>query len=100
MCRRLNWTSGMGKKCSHQALKPGDVVRVVWKDHYTSGASTFPAPEAMLAESFGRVKALTEDGLAIYQNRIINAETFERMSENMDGLFILIPVIVEIEKLS
>ena len=90
----------MGKKCGPQDLKPGDVVRVVWKDHYTSGASTFPAPEAMLVESFGRVKALTEDGMAIYQNRIINAETFERMADNMDGLFILIPVIVEIEKLA
>ena len=90
----------MGKKCGPQDLKPGDVVRVVWKDHYTSSAGAFPAPEAMLVESFGRVKALTEDGMAIYQNRIINAETFERMADNMDGLFVLIPVIVEIEKLA
>ena len=90
----------MGKKCGCQDLKPGDMIRVVWKDHYTSSASSFPAPEAMLIESFGRVKAVTEDGLAIYQSRVVNAETFERMSENMDGLFILIPAIVEINKLA
>ena len=90
----------MSKKCGHKDLKPGDVIRVVWKDHYTSSSGAFPAPEAMLVESFGLVKAITHDGLAIYQNRIVNSETFERMSENMDGLFVLLPVIVEIEKLT
>ena len=84
----------MAKKCGHQDLSPGDMVHVVWKDHYSSGASAFPAPEVMLVESFGRVKVITDEGLAIYQNRVVNSETFERMSENMDGLFILIPVIV------
>ena len=90
----------MAKKYGYQDLSPGDMVRVVWKDHYTSSAGYFPAPEAMLVESFGRVKGLTDDGLALYQSRVINSETFERMSENIDGLFILIPVIVEINKLS
>ena len=90
----------MGKRCGWQDLKPGDVIRVVWKDHYTSGAYAFPAPEVMLIESFGRVKVVTDEGLAIYQSRVLNAETFERMADNMDGLFVLIPVIVEVEKLS
>ena len=90
----------MGKRCGWQDLKPGDVVRVVWKDHYTSSASAFPAPEAMLIESFGRVKGITNDGLAIYQSRVVNSETFERMSENMDGLFVLLPAVVELEKLA
>ena len=89
----------MGKKCEVRDLKAGDVIRVVWKDHYTSSAGAFPAPEVMLVESFGRVKTLTDDGLALYQSRLLNSETFTNIAENMDGLFVLLPVIVEIEKL-
>ncbi|KKM23122.1 hypothetical protein LCGC14_1618330 [marine sediment metagenome] len=78
-------------------LNPGDLVRVVWKDNYRTHDSLPGAP--MQAESFGRVVEVSEEGLALFQNRVLNAEEIGAI-ECMDGQLILSTNILSIEVLS
>ena len=78
-------------------LNPGDLVRVVWKDNYRTHDSLPGTP--MKAESFGRVVEVSKEGLAIFQNRVLNADEIGAI-ECMDGQLILESNVVSIEVLS
>ena len=78
-------------------LNPGVLVRVVWKDNYRTHDSLPDTP--MQAESFGRVVEVSEEGIALFQNRVLNADEIGAI-ECMDGQLILKPNIVSIEVLS
>ncbi len=84
------------KKVGLDDLTPGDIVRVVWKDNLRTHNS-LPGPP-MQAESFGRVVEVTEEGIALFQNRVLNADEVEAI-ECMDGQLILRPNILLIELL-
>ncbi len=78
-------------------LNPGDLVRVVWKDNYRTHANLPGTP--MKAESFGRVVEVSKEGIALFQNRVLNADEIGAI-ECMDGQLILKANIVSIEVLS
>jgi len=74
---------------------PGDVVCMVWKDHYrVHNRSMGGGP--MLVESFGRVAEHTDEGIALLQNRVTNHQEIGA-EECMDGQFVLDCDIVSIE---
>lgn len=77
-------------------LKPNDIVVVTWKDNYRTHES-FPGTPVR-AESFGRVVEVTNEGVILFQNRVLNADEIGAM-ECMDGQLILGSNVIEIEVL-
>lgn len=72
-------------------------MRLEWRDHYRMHDRK-PTGKASLAESFGRVIEVTDDGVALFQNRVLNfAEV--NAEECMDGQFILSCDITDVEVL-
>ena len=82
------------KKVGLDDLSPGDIVRVLWKDNYRTHNSLPGTP--MSAESFGRVVEVTEEGIALFQNRVLNAAEIGAI-ECMDGQLVLSSNVVSIE---
>ena len=80
-----------------QSLRPNDIVRLVWGDHYRVHGRK-PTGKASLAERFGRVIEVTDDGVALFQNRVLNASE-TGAEECMDGQFILSCDIESVEVL-
>ena len=74
-------------------------MRLVWRDHYrTTQRKPLHSTPAM-AESFGRVIEATNEGVALFQNRVINHQELGA-EECMDGQFILSCDIETIEVLA
>ncbi len=72
-------------------------MRLVWRDHYRMHDRR-PTGKAAEAESFGRVIAVSDEGVALFQNRVLNfAEV--NAEECMDGQFILSCDIADVEVL-
>ncbi len=80
-----------------QSLKPDDIVRLTWRDHYRMHDRK-PTGKASLAESFGRVIEVSDEGVALFQNRVLNASE-TGAEECMDGQFILSCDIADVEVL-
>ena len=80
-----------------QMLATDDIVHLIWRDHYRMHDRK-PTGKASLAESFGRVIEVTDDGVALFQNRVLNASE-TGAEECMDGQFILSCDIESIEVL-
>lgn len=78
-------------------LQPGDIVRLTWRDHYRTRGRK-PTGSALMAESFGRVIEVTDDGVALFQNRVLNYQEVDA-EECMDGQFILSCDIESVEVL-
>lgn len=75
--------------------QPGDIIRLSWKDHYRVHDRPIKSNPG-LVESFGRVLEATDDGIALFQNRVTNAQEIGA-EECMDGQFVLACDIVGIE---
>jgi len=75
------------KPSTLKSLKPGDVVILVWRDHYRVHDRPIKG-EPGLVESFGRVSESTDEGVGIFQNRVTNAAAIGA-EECMDGQFVL-----------
>ena len=73
-------------------IKPGDVVILVWRDHHRVHRAKITGMPG-LVESFGRVAEITDEGVAIFQNRVTNAAEISTQ-ECMDGQFVLVCDIV------
>ena len=82
------------KKVGLNDLVSGDIVRIVWKDNLRTHNSVPGLP--MQAESFGRVVEVTEEGVALFQNRVLNADEVGAI-ECMDGQLILRPNVISVE---
>ncbi len=82
------------KKVGLDDLTSGDIVRIIWEDHYRTHDSLPSVP--MRVESFGRVVELTNEGVALFQNRVLNASDLGAI-ECLDGQLILRPNILSIE---
>lgn len=74
-------------KIDLRTLAPGDIVRLTWRDHYRTSQRK-PSGTPAVAESFGRVIEVTGDGVALFQNRVLNYHELGA-EECMDGQFIL-----------
>ena len=85
----------MGKTVTLKSLKPGDIVRLVWKDHYRAHNTKITGTPGQV-ESFGRVVEVTDEGIALFQNRIINHRDISA-EECLDGQFVLACDVVSIE---
>ncbi len=76
-------------------VKPGDIIRLTWKDHYRVHNRPIKGKPG-LVESFGRVAEYTDEGIALFQNRVTNAAEIGTQ-ECMDGQFVLTCDIIDIE---
>lgn len=74
-------------KANLKSLAPGNVVILTWRDHYRVHDRRITGTPG-LVESFGRVAAVTEEGVALFQNRVTNAQDIGA-EECMDGQFVL-----------
>ena len=73
----------------------GSIVCMVWRDHYrVHNRSMGGGP--MLVESWGQVVEHTDEGIALFQNRVMNHREIGA-EECMDGQFVLDCDIVSIE---
>lgn len=70
-----------------KSLSPGEVVVLIWRDHYRVHNRSITGTPG-LVESFGRVAEVTEEGVALFQNRVTNALDIGA-EECMDGQFVL-----------
>lgn len=85
----------MTKTVTLKSLNPGDVVRLVWNDHYRAHNTPITGTPGEV-ESFGRVVEVTDLGIALHQNRIMNARAIGA-EECLDGQFVLACDVVSVE---
>ena len=76
-------------------VKPGDIIRLTWKDHYRVHNRPIKGTPGIV-ESFGRVSEYTDEGIALFQNRVTNAAEVG-VQECMYGQFVLTCDIIDFE---
>ena len=85
----------MSKKVELDSLVAGDAVVVIWEDHYRTHGHTPVSTRPMSVKSYGEVVEVSEVGLALIQNLVINAVAIGA-DPCMDGQFILRDRIKEV----
>ena len=85
----------MSKKVELDDLVAGDAVIVIWEDHYRTHGHTPISTRPMSVKSYGEVADISDIGLALIQNLVINA-TAIGADPCMDGQFILRDRIKEV----
>jgi hypothetical protein len=76
-----------------QKPKPGDLVEVVWRDHFRYQGDDLPEP--LEVRSWGLFDLINDDGVAIVQNEVQTGGD-PHIERCMDSQFILAPNIVDI----
>lgn len=85
----------MSKKVELDNLVAGDAVMVIWEDHYRTHGHTPVSTRPMSVKSYGEVVEVSDVGLALIQNLVLNA-TAIGADPCMDGQFILRDRIKEV----
>ena len=85
----------MSKKVELDNLVAGDVVVVIWEDHYRTHRHTPDSIRPMTVRSYGEVVDVSDIGLALIQNLVVNALAIGA-EPCMDGQFILRASIKEV----
>ena len=79
-----------------KSISPGDIIILLWKDHLRMHDRKIVGAAVGLVESFGKVAEITDEVIALFQNRVTNAEA-SGAEECMDGQLVLACDIVGVE---
>ena len=79
-----------------KSISPGDVIILLWRDHLRTHDRKIVGAPTGLVESFGQVAEITDEIIALFQNRVTNADVIGA-EECMDGQLVLTCDIVGVE---
>ena len=72
---------------------PGDIVQIMWRDHYRYEGKR--PPKVMQARSYGKVDEVIPEGIALIQNEVVTL--VPGVEKIMDAQFIVRESITDIK---